>query len=286
MKSSETPSPRATLKAAMSLIPSLKTVLIQTQIFVATMCIRPNRAKHLNWWMLSWKRKMFYLSFSSIWRKSNDLWGKVATLWIVPGQIIVIRVRNWGCCRKIHSPLSSWRQNTFEKMWRLFAGQGWRLWWLGSKENPKEFQTKIQTLIQRKPWFQARMLKANVVKMLNKILSLFTKSANSEEETSVTLFILWCFVLLQFNLAVVVTVVKSSIIQSPHSHSTLQWDKLWKFCQFMNCLVNFLYPSLTEISFPTARHFTLTFSIFPLRTKFYWESQITLKFLFLLYMFD
>ena len=128
MKSSETPSPRATLKAAMSLIPSLKTVLIQTQIFVATMCIRPNRAKHLNWWMLSWKRKMFYLSYSSIWRKSNDLWGKVATLWIVPGRIIVIRVRNWGCCRKIHSPLSSWRQNTFEKMWRLFAGQGWRLW--------------------------------------------------------------------------------------------------------------------------------------------------------------
>lgn len=127
------------------------------------------------------------------------------------------------------------------------------------------------------------MLKANIVKILTKYCS-FTKSPNSKEETSVTLFILRCFVLLQFYLAVVVAIIKSSIIQSPHSHSSLQWDKLLKFCQFMNCLVNFLYPSLTEISFPTARHFTLTFSIFPLRTKFYWESQITQVFVPALYV--
>ena len=32
---------------------TLKTVLIQTQMLVATMCISPNRAKHLNCWMFS-----------------------------------------------------------------------------------------------------------------------------------------------------------------------------------------------------------------------------------------
>ena len=46
----------------MSLMPSLKTVRIQTQILVATMCIKPNLAKHLNWWMFSWNRRFHYNS--------------------------------------------------------------------------------------------------------------------------------------------------------------------------------------------------------------------------------
>ena len=36
-------------------------VRIQTQRFVATTCIRPNRAITLNRWMLSWKTKVKFL---------------------------------------------------------------------------------------------------------------------------------------------------------------------------------------------------------------------------------
>ena len=68
---------------------TLKTVLIQTQMFVATICIRPKRAKHLNCWMFSWKKNLWvyvewmFKLFSKNIQISDDVHNIFYPCWII-----------------------------------------------------------------------------------------------------------------------------------------------------------------------------------------------------------